>query len=710
MATVAIRNESASVQDRTLRFILPTAVADSVGLYASLSNGSTAVRADYDTHGSMYVARAEWDPDVNNVTVTALGSNPGWFFNFHEAYGTSECGSAVTFDANRAVPTVTLVTPTGRVNVAPDLKTITPQILIDTPRMKRMVWEQHFNGHHTAYVMDIFHEDAVAEVGVYYTWSDENHTQWRLPATHLELAFGQEIQPYFQAMHGWVYSNSNKTITLPFTFTSSNVSGREWHDWGNNVEHGVRILMWARMFGRPVSGTISADEAVFDACDHLEGVASATDWTDRYMFGKLPVIPLHRDVVRPDYADTTYNHYVTANHGYGGSDSTGSQGLCPSLYNETTGLQGAIGLMSGAQAIYGDQPVYDFLTCCVRWCLSPVYITRDGRFTIYSDIRNFALSHERPWVSYTGVNWGNKNNTNWDPPYGGSGAPYLAYQHYTLTGPCAAYALSHDYLAYLVLRDAMKTRAMEQRRGIIGSAVSGDREAGRTIMAILNMRIVAPSLASECDDFITSQNLGYLTNWEANMYLNPSHPDGNAYMTFHSEGAPTFTGPDGLTWNRYRDPTFEAKSLCCLYHCYRIYGRQVDLNIFQRVGAGIMKQAHYVALASGTQTGFHPGRAMCYQMQIGPNQIAGADLPVAYRSEGSAWATPNATLGPVTIAGGYALMIWGVGGTNLYAHIGADAVAKAYAREITLNSLESGQPNGWMTSHQVAASGFDPIT
>lgn len=708
MATIYFRNSHASAQDRHTTFVVPSSVSTTLGEYAEMSNGGTAVRCEDDGHSALYCARAAWATGRNAVTASALGSNPGWYFEFHEGFGSSDCGSTVEIDP-RNIPTVTLVTTTGqRIDIAPTLRTQTPRTVIDSPRMKRLVWESHHQGHHVEYVMDLFHLDAVAQIGMYYSWSDDQDTRWRLPATHLEWAFGHEVKPYFQVMQGLTLSNSNQTVTLPFTFTTSATSGREWGDWGDNVMHGARICLHAWMFGRPRSGTISADETVFSRCTFLEGVADATTWAGGYsVTGKVPPVPTNRDVVRPDYA--TAAHYVTADYGYGGSDETGSQGLCCARYNNQQGLQGAIGLIAGGQVIHGDQPAYDFLAGSLRWALEPTYRFRDGTFTQYGYLNyRFALRHVFP-VSNS-LPWGAKVGTGWLWPTGSGQTNHGIFdEHHTLNTPAAAYELTHDYLTYLILRDTIKTWMLNDRRNLsIGSPVSGDRMPGRWIIAVLAARASCPSLANDVDDLVMSSRGGIFAEWRRTMSLSPTHQDGLTALAYHSSQSPEITGPDGLTWNRYTDPIFAAKGLISLYWIYLIYGVQDALDIFHRVGTSTLRRDMVVTPTSGSVGTLLPGPHLGYQMMTGPSQWNGAGIPVGYRTEPNARFYGNTGNASTAIAypAGRALTRWGCGFLKLYANIGTDAAARSIASQAYALDLTSSAPHGWMNAHQEAVSGY----
>lgn len=714
MATIYVRNENASPQDRHTTFTVPSSLAATLGTYAELSNGATAVLAEDDGNTALYAVRAAWPNDATGataITATALGTNPGWYFNYHEAYGSSDCGTQVTFDP-RALPRVTLILPGGaRVNVLrADWTTMEPTIAIDSPRMRRLVWESHERGHHVWYALDLFHEDAVAIPQVAYCWSDEQNPSWSTPATHLEIAFGHEILPWWQAEHGWVFSNSNKTVTLPFDFTSCPSSGREWSTWSNTAWHGSRICLWAWMFGRPASGTIAADETVFDRCDFLEGRLSAAGWAGLYMVaGKVPPVPANPTyVIRPYQADS-YPHYVTADHGYGASDEYGSQGLATSRNNNATGLKGAQGLISGGQAIHGYQPIYDFIAGSIRHALEPVYINRNGAWTVYGDYNyHFSLRHSYPYIAGQNRNWGAKSGTSWALPHSSSDNNGIYDQHHTLSTPTAAYALSHNYLVGLILEHEIRRFSLNDRRNLTqGAGVSGTREPGRLLVAALAARWCKPDLANLVDELVMATRGGYYWEWKRSMRLNQTVPPFIPIMSIRTDQITPCVGPDGLTWSSYRE-IWEAKGLIGLWHVWLTYDLVDARDLFYRLAQSFMDFMPMVVAATGTVTDLPAGYNVPAYIRMGPNQENGAAMPIAYRTEPGTWFLGNTGAANESIAHDYGLALsrWFCCATKLIANVHPSPSTRSLAQDMYEKLLVGGLPNGWQNSSQEATTGY----
>ena len=734
--SIRIRNNNASAQTRFVPFVLPLGYveANSLGDWIDLSSGGQALKQWDDGQDAIYVATDTWASGLTTATMSA-GADPDAVFSLHPAYGTSQCGTVLSW-ARSAIPDVFIRVGGVDINICPNLKNSTPTLRIDGNQMKQAVWESHFDGFHVYHAISYYSDQAIADVYTHFFWSDETYpspaepysrtnTGWRRPCSQIKFVYGQEVLPKFLANEGWVRSNGNATLTLPLTFTNGSGSS-DYYSWDDTLYHGRALSVRGWMFGRQPGVTVTADEDSFDVCDHLDGVASATEWEGYWQYGgAVPAVPTNpTDIVRPDYA-TTNLHYISWNRGTGGDDTTGAIGLVFARYANDLGLQGCLGLVAGGAVIHDYQRLYDYEAAVVNWGLRPErWVKRDGSFYLPTTTRGerLCLSGQQPHIngpSFTDINFGRNNirdhqDTYWNVPSSGNNQDGFDGQHRVSATLTAYYQLAkYDYFAYRLILEWVRTEALNQRRGgnfALGSGMSGDREPARCIYSVVQAGAACPETDPIVRDLLTNPAGSYLTELYANLDFQSRPPGGSLasgwshWMTVGSTTPTTTT--NGIQLNGLCDMIFTALGASSLWLLWKYTGDARAYDLFVKSATSVVRDGR-IYLPAGSPVGAGAadvsGWVFPYEQRVNWNFSTQSDRGIrttdAQRTYGSSDYS-NIVQG----IGGVALRRWAIGGAYCISQHHPDADIRNKAREVYLALGQgTGTPLGWIHSYYIAA-------
>lgn len=738
--TVTIANAGGSAQNRYAYFTLPTAKADTYGEVISCTGGATVnayrhrilsttpqlvPNGTVDTNKSIYVAKSNWASGNTSLTLAA-GTPEENEFELHAAFGTSQCGTVLSWSPSM-LPRVFKVLANGsEVELASTLRSVSPVMRIDGTHLKQAIWEVHEGGWHIRHAMLISTNQAVAEFSTSFLWSDEQFaSDWRIPVAAIRIKYDYEVKLKFEANEGFTYSDSNRTITLSTTFLGASGTHQDRLSWDGYWYHGKRLAARGWMLGQ-VGGVVSADRTLFDNAAFLDGVASSAEWEGNWQFtGRVGIVPANpTEVVRPVYADTTH-HYISWDRGTGGSDDfdAWSTGIVFARYQGTAGYAGNIDYQGGSQVIHGYQPLYDFEAAVADYGLRPRWVLRDGRRvekTPASHPSHMALSSMYPHNGFVRWNFGRalSNSATRPPANSGSLGDGMDSEHFLVSSICAYYQLAPwDDFAYTLIVDLAYTHSINQRRGgiyALGNGSSGDREPGRLLTAAMQMGKVCPDLRGLMFDLCFNANGSFLASHKANLAYRQNPPTRAPFckwMKFDTNGnSYNITDSRGNNFIAVSGPLWEIQSAVAFHHAYLLSGDPVAKQMAMEIGENcflngtVTLQVGYDIPSEYYGLTEQPGRQLTFYLA---SRADGYGPTPEQRVSGTV-ASPNADFDvlcgsiPAAGVGGDGFRGWAYQGTYWYANYGENPVAKSYAQESLRTLLRSQTvttPRGWLQSN-----------
>lgn len=632
--TVRVHNAGASAQNRYTYFMLPKWRSTELGEVIDCSGGATCTAYKHeilsntaqlgpvrtpDGNAVMYAVASDWAAGATSLTLAA-GTPVESEFALHAAYGTSQCGE-ITAWGNRHIPRVFKVTTTGGSLTSGviteteisgtgsgSLRSQTPTFRIDGTHIKQAIWETHVGGWHIRHAMTFATDQAVAEFSTSFLWSDETYAaDWKIPCEGIRLKYDYEVKLKFEDNEGFLYTDSDRTITLPSRFENGDGSS-DRYSWVGNWWHGRRIAARGWMLGQ-VAGEVTADRELFDVCAHLNGVASASEWDGDeagklgFQFsGKVGPVPVNTGIRRPDYADTT-RHFVSWDRGTTSDDDFNDwiSGLQFARYYSANSEQGNLAMQDGSQVVHGYQELYDFEASVADYGLRPCWVTRDGnRYPPipWAQPSNMTMDGMYPFNpgQFTRFNFGRSNsNTSWSIPNGGDNQDGMNSQHFVVGTLCAYYQLAKwDDYAYTLLIDIAATHAINQRRGDTytgGSNGGGDREPGRCLNAALQMGKVCPELRGLMADLCLSPVGSFGVSYQGTMHYisNPPASSGGAVMSVSN--ITSWTDSFGQAWTLDYSPLWQAHGIVGIYQLYLMSGHTAYSDMAHRLMDGLHSYA-----------------------------------------------------------------------------------------------------------------------